>query len=187
MAHPDLVRDILDETVDALGLRERLRAIRALLNWEEVVGKTVAAAAQPEALKEGKVFVAVKSNAWIQELRFQQQTILQRLNEYAGAPLFTDLVFRVKPRSRKSGGSETRSEEPPLVEPELDTATIARLHALTEPITDEELRAKVTEYLVAFHRLMEIRRQLGWRECSMCGCLHPGEGSECPFCRGELT
>lgn len=187
MAHPDLVRDILDETVDALGLRERLRAIRALLNWEEVVGKTVAAAAQPEALKEGKVFVAVKSNAWIQELRFQQPTILQRLNEYAGAPLFTELVFRVKPRSRKSAGSETRPEEPPVVEPELDDATIARLHALTEPITDADLRAKVTEYLVAYHRLTEIRRQLGWRECSMCGCLHPGDGSECPFCRGELA
>lgn len=187
MARPDLIRDILDETVDALGLRERLSAVRALLHWEEVVGKTVAAAAQPEALKEGKVFVAVKSNAWIQELRFQQQTILQRLNEYAGAPLFTELVFRVKPRSRKSSANEPQPEEPPIVEPELDTATLARLHDLTEPITDAELRAKVTEYLVAYHRLTQIRRQLGWRECSRCGCLHPGEGSECPFCRGELV
>lgn len=187
MSRPDLLRDILDETVDALGLRERLRAFRALLNWEEVVGKTVAAAAQPEALKEGKVFVAVKSNAWIQELRFQQQTILQRLNEYAGAPIFTELVFRVKPRSRRAQAVSALPEEPPIVEPELDSATIARLHALTEPITDVELRAKVTEYLVAYRRLMEIRRQLGWRQCSQCGCLHPGEGSECPFCRGELT
>jgi hypothetical protein len=184
---PGLIRDILDETVDALGLRDRLRAIRALLNWEEVVGKTVAAAAQPEALKEGKVFIAVKSNAWIQELRFQQQTILQRLNEYAGSPIFNELVFRVKPRSRKASRSETQPEQPPIVEPELDAATIARLHSLTEPITDAELRARVTEYLVAYHRLAQIRRQLGWRQCVRCGCLHPGEGSECPFCRGELV
>jgi hypothetical protein len=184
---PDLIRDILDETVGALGLRDRLRAIRALLNWEEVVGKTVAAAAQPEALKEGKVFIAVKSNAWIQELRFQQQTILQRLNEHAGAPIFHELIFRVKPRSRKTSTSETQPEQPSIVEPELDAATIARLHSLTEPITDAELRAKVTEYLVAYHRLAQIRRQLGWRECVRCRCLHPGEGSECPFCRGDLT
>ncbi len=184
---PDLIRDILDETVDALGLRDRLRAIRALLNWEEVVGKTVAAAAQPEALKEGKVFIAVKSNAWIQELRFQQQTILQRLNEHAGAPIFHELVFRVKPRSRKTSRGDPQPEQPPIVEPELDAATIARLHSLTEPITDAELRAKVTEYLVAYHRLAQIRRQLGWRECVRCGCLHPGEGSECPFCRGDLA
>ena len=184
---PDLIRDILDETVDALGLRERLRAIRALLNWEEVVGKTVAAAAQPEALQEGKVFIAVKSNAWIQELRFHQQTILQRLNEYAGAPIFNELVFRVKPRSRKTSRGDPQPEQPPIVEPELDAATIARLHSLTEPITDAELRAKVTEYLVAYHRLAQIRRQLGWRECVRCGCLHPGEGSECPFCRGDLA
>ena len=187
MSRPDLLRDILDETVDALGLRERLRAIRALLNWEEVVGKTVAAAAQPEALKEGKVFVAVKSSAWIQELRFQQQTILQKLNEYAGAPLFTELIFRVKPRSRKPSGSATQPEQPPVVEPELDATTIARLHALTEPITDADLRAKVTEYLVAHYQWIEMRRQMGWRECSRCGCLHPDGGSECPFCRGELA
>lgn len=186
MSHPDLLRDILDETVDALGLRERLRAFRALLNWEEVVGKTVAAAAQPEALKEGKVFVAVKSSAWIQELRFQQQTILQKLNEYAGVPIFTELVFRVKPRSRKSPANAAQPEEQPVVEPELDAVTIARLHALTEPIADAEMRAKVTEYLVAYHRLAMIRKQQGWRECSRCGCLHPGEGSECPFCRGDL-
>lgn len=187
MSRPDLLRDILDETVDELGLRERLRAFRALLNWEEVVGKTVAAAAQPEALKEGKVFVAVKSNAWIQELRFQQHTILQRLNEYAGAPVFTELIFRVKPRPRRAAVSDTQAEEPPVVEPELDAATIARLHALTEPINDVELRAKVTEYLVAYYRLTEIRRQQGWRQCSRCGCYHPGRSSECPFCRGDLT
>lgn len=187
MAHPNLLRDILDEAVDALGLRERLRAFRALLNWEEVVGKTVAAAAQPEALKEGKVFIAVKSNAWIQELRFQQATILQRLNEYAGAPIFTELVFRVKPRSRRSSQQEEENSEPPIVEPELDAGTIARLHALTEPIADADLRARVTEYLVALHRIQLIRKQLGWRECTRCGCLHPGEDSECPFCRGELV
>jgi len=187
MSQPDLLRDVLDEAVNALGLRERLRAFRALLHWEEVVGKTVAAAAQPEALKEGKVFVAVKSSAWIQELRFQQQTILQKLNEYAGAPLFTELVFRVKPRSRKSPDGESLPLERSVVEPELDAATVARLHALTEPIADAEMRAKVTEYLVAYHRLALIRKQQGWRECSRCGCLHPGEGSECPFCRGELT
>ncbi|MCS6829412.1 MAG: DciA family protein [Armatimonadota bacterium] len=187
MSHPDLLRDILDETVDALGLRERLRAFRALLNWEEVVGKTVAAAAQPEALKGGKVFVAVKSNAWIQELRFQQQTILQRLNEYAGVPIFTELVFRVNPRWRKSSASAARPEEPNVAEPELDASAFAQLHTLTEPIADAEMRAKVTEYLVAYRRLVLIRKQQGWRECSRCGCYHPGEGSECPFCRGELT
>ncbi|MGQ9880528.1 MAG: DciA family protein [Armatimonadota bacterium] len=187
MAQPDLLRDILDEAVDALGLRERLRAFRALLNWEEVVGKTVAAAAQPEAIKEGKVFIAVKSNAWIQELRFQQATILQRLNEYAGAPIFTELVFRVKPRSRRTPQKKEDIGEPPIVEPELDAATIARLHALTEPIADADLRARVTEYLVALHRVQLIRKQLGWRECTRCGCLHPGEDSECPFCCGLLV
>lgn len=186
MARPNLLRDILDETVDALGLRDRLRAFRALLNWEEVVGKTVAAAAQPEALKEGKVFIAVKSNAWIQELRFQQRTILQRLNENAGAPIFHELIFRVKPRLRKPSPDKMNANEPVIVEPEVDPAAIARLHALTESIVDVDLRAKVTEYLVALHRVQLIRKQLGWRECTRCGCLHPGEDSECPFCRGEL-
>jgi len=187
MAQPDLLRDILDETVEALGLRVRLRAFRALLHWEEVVGKTVAAAAQPEALKEGKVFVAVKSNAWIQELRFQQQTILQRLNEYVGAPLFTELVFRVKPRSRRTRSVEAQNPEPVIAEPQIDEASIARLHALTEPISDAEVRARITETVVAYHRLLQIRRQQGWQECSHCGCLHLGGASVCPFCRGELV
>lgn len=186
MAHPDLLRDVLDQTLDEMGWRERLQAFRALLHWEEVVGKTVAAAAHPEELKGGKVFVAVKSSAWLQELRFQQQLILQRLNEYAGAPIFTELVFRVKPRRRRAPEPEEPSPEP-VVEPEIDAETIARLHALTEPIEDAELRAKVTEYLVAFHRLTLVRRAQGWRECVRCGCVHPGEQPECAFCRGEIA
>jgi hypothetical protein len=187
MTRPDLLRDILEESLDTLGLRERLRALRALLSWKEVVGETVAAAAQPEALKEGKVFVAVKSNAWIQELRFQQQTILQRLNEYAGAPIFTELVFRVRPRSRSVQTEHAAPQEPPTAEPEVDAATMARLHALTDPIADAELRAKVTELLVGYYRLLHMRKQRGWQECARCGCLHPHEGSECLFCCGELT
>ncbi|MDW8291139.1 MAG: DUF721 domain-containing protein [Armatimonadota bacterium] len=188
MAHLDLLRDVLDETLDGMGLRERLQAFRALLHWEEVVGKTVAAAAHPEELKGGKVFIAVKSSAWLQELRFQQQVILQRLNEYAGAPIFTELVFRVKPRRRtESRREEENTPSPAVIDPQIDAPTIARLHALTEPIEDAELRARVTEYLVALHRLTLIRKAQGWRECVRCGCVHPGEGEACLFCREEIA
>lgn len=191
MSQPDLIRDVIDEVMNELGLRERVQALRALLNWREAVGDTVANAAYPEALKGGKVFVAVKSSAWIQELTFQKQTVLNRLNEYAGAPIFTEIIFRVQPRSRKKSPEERDTGSfaaRDLPEPELDTETVARLHTLTEPITDPELRARVTEYLVSLRKLQLARKQQGWRECKRCACLHPAETSEeCPFCRGELT
>lgn len=178
------LRELLEIATEEMGIAQQIRALRALLRWEEVVGESVARATQPEAVKGGKIFVAVKSSAWMQELRFLEQTILQRLNELAGSPVFTEMVFRVKPLPRRRPPVSAQAE-PPITEPEIDEVTISRLHALTEPIVDPEVRAKMTEHVIAYHRLMQIRQQIGWRSCRQCGCLHPEQETDlCPFCSG---
>lgn len=177
---PVPLRDLLPTIAEEMGIAQQLRAVNALLHWQEAVGENVAAAALPEAFKGGKVFVAVKSSAWLQELRFHEQTILERLNQMAGAPIFTELVLRVRPLPKRRPQSKSSPSEP---EPSLDEETISRLHSLTEPIADAEMRAKVTEQIIAYYRLTQLRRQAGWQVCQQCGCVHPKpESALCFFC-----
>ncbi|HEX5909721.1 MAG TPA: DUF721 domain-containing protein [Thermoleophilaceae bacterium] len=54
--------------------------------WEEAVGATVAAEAQPRAESSGTVAVECSSGVWAQELELLAPDLIDRLNDALGAP-----------------------------------------------------------------------------------------------------
>lgn len=75
-------------------------------SWEEAVGPTVAAHAQPEGIqKNGVLWVAVSSAVWMQELQFAKQAIVDSLNRLANKKLVKDIHLRL---------AEVRLPAPPL-------------------------------------------------------------------------
>jgi len=49
-------------------------------NWAGVVGDQIAAHAQPDQIRFRKLFLAVDSPAWMQELSFLKPVLLQKVN-----------------------------------------------------------------------------------------------------------
>ncbi|HRF59442.1 MAG TPA: DUF721 domain-containing protein [Fimbriimonadaceae bacterium] len=97
-----------DWMAQAVEQKEVLRAGRAqivLKEWPGVVGELLAAKSTPERFERGTLWVAATGSAWAQELRFMQDTILERLNRLAGEPdLFLEL--RVGARTPRRDLSE---------------------------------------------------------------------------------
>ena len=95
------MRKIWDMLGGALGRDEVVRAARAqivLADWDEIVGATLGTRSHPDRYDHGTVFVAVTGSEWAQELRMNNETILQRLRERANEPsLFIDVRFGVRP------------------------------------------------------------------------------------------
>ena len=60
--------------------------------WAEVVGEVVAAQAQPVAIQRHVLQVATSSSAWAQNLVFERQRILEKLNQRLSLAL-TDVRF----------------------------------------------------------------------------------------------
>lgn len=61
-------------------------------NWQEVMGKVIATHTQPISIEREVLWVATSSAAWAQNLTFQRQTLLKKLNPILPTPL-VDIRF----------------------------------------------------------------------------------------------
>jgi len=67
--------------------------LQRLLNcWEEVVGKAIATHTQPISIEREVLWVATNSAAWAQNLTFERQKLLKKLNKILPTPL-VDIRF----------------------------------------------------------------------------------------------
>jgi predicted nucleic acid-binding Zn ribbon protein len=78
---PVRVAEALARYLDRTGLGERLEAVAALDDWAERVGERIASVTDPLHLENGVLFVAVRSSAWLMELRMMEADVRRRLNE----------------------------------------------------------------------------------------------------------
>lgn len=79
---PRVVGDVLHEYLKAAGLEERLEEAAVLPEWAERVGPAIAAVTEPvRTSAAGVLVVAVRSSAWLSELKLMEREILRRLNE----------------------------------------------------------------------------------------------------------
>jgi predicted nucleic acid-binding Zn ribbon protein len=63
--------------------------------WNEVVGKTIAANAQPEKIRNGTLFVKVTSPVWMQQLQFMKEMIAEKLNQRLKSEVVQTIFFMV--------------------------------------------------------------------------------------------
>ena len=68
------------------GARPQTLLARVQGVWEEAVGATVAAEAQPRAESSGTVSVECSSGVWAQELELLAPDLIERLNGALGGP-----------------------------------------------------------------------------------------------------
>lgn len=78
---PVLLGDALQSYLRDSGLDERVEEASILPEWDERVGDAIAAVTQPVRVSRGALIVAVRTSAWLMELRLMEREILRRLNE----------------------------------------------------------------------------------------------------------
>lgn len=78
---PEKVAEALASYLERSGLADRLEEVATVDDWEARVGDRIAAVAEPLHVDNGVLFVAVRSSAWLMELRMMEVEIRRRLNE----------------------------------------------------------------------------------------------------------
>ena len=138
--------EVLDDLVDRLEFRERLREHAVWNVWREIVGDLLASKAEPVRIEDGKLFVRVANSAWMQELQFLTDDIRRRLNHRLGAPIVRELFLIL------GAGKRRKRKDLPLKIYPVDESEI---HALVPSIEKPEIEA-------ALRRLARARaRRLG--------------------------
>lgn len=144
MPFPRPLSGIIQDSLDGLGMAERLREAEIWRIWPDVVGEALACRACPVRIIKGTLTVAVSSAPWMQELRFMTAMMKEKLNSRLGAEVVREIVL-------KSG-----RVDPPPVEPPEVVQTLRQLTPLQTTVIEE--RAADIEDLetrLAFIELMQ--------------------------------
>jgi len=81
---PEKLGDALQHYLRESGLEEQVEAAAVVPEWEERVGGAIAAVTVPLRTSRGTLLVAVRTSAWLMELRLMEREILRRVNEGRG-------------------------------------------------------------------------------------------------------
>lgn len=141
---------VLQETIQSLGLGEMVAKGAAMLLWPEVVGETVARVTHPETVRGTTLVVNVADSAWLQQFRYMEESMVERLNEAIGKPVIEGIYFKLGPVRDAS-----TEEEQPEESAELDPETAAHIEEVVAGVDDPELRKTLKQILAASRRIEE--------------------------------
>lgn len=141
---------VVEEAIRGLGLGDAVAKGAAMQLWPEVVGETVARVTQPETVRGNTLVVTVADSAWLQQLRYMEEPVVEKLNAAVGRPIIEGLYFKV-------GAIRPEPQEDEEVEEqaELDPETAAQLEQVVAALEDPELRETLKQILAASMRLTE--------------------------------
>lgn len=91
-------------------LRQRMEEAKAVVKWEQAVGRTIAKHSRARSVKKGVLFVEVDHPIWRSELHHRKRQILAILNaDLVEADQLSD-IFYVDPYRQSTGFIPGRSK-----------------------------------------------------------------------------
>jgi predicted nucleic acid-binding Zn ribbon protein len=90
------LKDVIGSLFREGGLPFDLDDVRIWQVWEDAVGALIARHARPSWIKKRLLRVTVSDPVWLQELRFQEQEIREKLNQRLGKEVVAKIEFRMR-------------------------------------------------------------------------------------------
>ena len=87
---------ILRSLVSDLHIEDKLEQYKIFNHWEEIVGKEIAKNAKPERIKDNTLHILCRSPIWANELNLLSQSIIAKINAFAGKDLIKDIKVKAK-------------------------------------------------------------------------------------------
>ena len=143
----DRLGEVLGNSLKRLDLSYRLNEYGVWPVWNEVVGKTIAANAQPEKIRNGTLFVKVTSSVWMQQLQFMKEMIAEKLNHRLSREVVKNIFFVVGRIDLPSPAETVTPASTPAVDqqPKIDEQFL-------ESVSDPELRQAFKKLLKSYSR-----------------------------------
>jgi predicted nucleic acid-binding Zn ribbon protein len=93
---PQKLGDVLASYLSESGLAERVEQAGVVPEWAALVGPQIATVTEPLAIsRDGTLFVAVRTNAWMNELSLLEPQLLAALNARPGRARVSKIHWRL--------------------------------------------------------------------------------------------
>jgi predicted nucleic acid-binding Zn ribbon protein len=95
--NPKKLGDVMGEMLSSAGISARIAQASIIPDWPGLVGPQIAKVTEPLSItRQGTLFVAVTTNAWMTELSLMEPELLRRLNTQAGPLQIKKIRWQIK-------------------------------------------------------------------------------------------
>jgi predicted nucleic acid-binding Zn ribbon protein len=94
---PRQLGDVISDVLKQKGIQDRVSQATVIPEWPKLVGPQIAKVTEPLSVtRQGTLFVAVTTNAWMTELSMMEPELLRRLNEKTGRLQITRIRWQIR-------------------------------------------------------------------------------------------
>tara|TARA_B100000579_G_C22384134_1_gene644230 strand:- start:365 stop:640 length:276 start_codon:yes stop_codon:yes gene_type:complete len=76
------------------GLKEGIEEQKAIKIWDKIVGPKISNNTEPISIKNGVIIIKTNNSVWRQELQFQKQKIIKKLNQKLKKKIIREIIFK---------------------------------------------------------------------------------------------
>lgn len=87
--------DILRSLLAGKKWQHRINLHQVFLFWNDVVGRDIAAHAEPEVIRGKVLWIKVSDSVWMQQLHLQKMLLLEKINDRLQGDKLSDLRFHL--------------------------------------------------------------------------------------------
>ena len=155
-----------------------------LSHWADIMGEMVARRVRAVAVKDKKLFLYAPDAVWKNEMRMSAPEIVQRVNNYAGGRMVTEIVFARTMRPIMETADDAAAETPAayrraLAQTGLTDAEIAHGAALASAASDSDLRTHIERAYLTTRKARHLKEARGLTPCPVCGRFVSGACMDC--------
>lgn len=127
--------------------QSKLELHRVFQFWNSVVGKEIAAVAQPSVLRGHVLWVKVAESIWMQQLHLQKMLLLEKINQQLHEEKISDIHFQLNSSLAPPFEPEIKKSKPVF----LDKKKEQEFDKLISSLDNDELKASLKSFWVKMH------------------------------------
>lgn len=147
-------RSIVKALFSDMGIAPRIEQHQVWFIWDKVVGKQIAAHAQPTSIRNNVLEVRVDHAVWMQQLQLLKPQILAKINRELNCTPIESMYLRRKPPAPPL----RKEPEPELALPELSAMEARKVERMVSGIKDTGVRSAMFQLLSKQKRLEKLQR-----------------------------
>lgn len=188
MARPELVGNLIQQSLDKMGLLPKAKRFLVFWSWARIVGD-IARNARPRRIDGDVLYVATTSSAWAQELTLMRKSIISRINAHLGGNYINDIRF-----SEHLWGTTQDFGDPDkhgrvdkeykrfMSQDVLTPDEKQRISSLAITADDSPLGSVFQRFAATMEKRKKYLLKQGFNKCDTCGYLYQPERM-CPYCK----
>lgn len=88
------IKELVDQLLDQMHIKEKLKEVEAIRVWKEMMGKTVARHLREVVIHKRVMFVRLTSSIVRAELNMMRSGMVKAVNDRVGESVIDDIVIR---------------------------------------------------------------------------------------------